>query len=230
MTASTTLDGPRSAPASGGPARQLVILLHGLGADGNDLIAMAPLIGQILPDAAFAAPDAPEPCDMAPMGRQWFSLRDLSPDAVLRGVRDAAPRLDAFIDEERSRLGLDDDRVALVGFSQGTMMALHCGLRRAKSLAGIAGFSGLLAGAEALAAEIASRPPVLLVHGEADEVVPFGAMAVARSALEAAGVRVHAHPRPGLGHSIDQRGLGMGIGFLKSVFDPAAPGGDRPSP
>jgi phospholipase/carboxylesterase len=225
MTTSTTLDGPRAAPASGGPARQLVILLHGLGADGNDLIAMAPLIGQILPDAAFVAPDAPQPCDMAPMGRQWFSLQTMSPDAVLAGVRDAAPFLDAFIDAEMARHGLDDDRVALLGFSQGTMMALHCGLRRARSLAGIAGYSGLLAGPEALAAEIASRPPVLLVHGEADELVPFAAMAAARAALEAAGVRVHAQPRPGLGHSIDQRGLGMGIGFLKSVFDPAAAGG-----
>ncbi len=220
MTASTTLQGPRAEPTSSGPARQLIILLHGLGADGNDLISLAPLVGQILPDAAFVAPDAPEPCDMAPVGRQWFSLRSISPEAILQGVRKVAPVVDAFIDAELERHGLGDESLALVGFSQGTMMALHCGLRRAKPPAAIVGFSGLLPGPETLAEEIRCRPPVLLVHGEADEVVPFPAMAAAVAALQAAGVPVHAQARPGLGHSIDQRGLGMGVGLLKSIFDP----------
>src|SRR5690242_9960165 len=114
-----TLSGPSRKPASGGAPRQLVLLLHGLGADGNDLIGLAPYWEQLLPDAEFLAPDAPYPCDMAPFGRQWFSLQDRSPAAILAGVRGAAPTLDAFIDEALAQRNLDASRLALVGFSQG---------------------------------------------------------------------------------------------------------------
>src|SRR5690242_18353856 len=143
-----TLSGPSRKPASGGAPRQLVILLHGLGADGNDLIGLAPYWAPLLPDAEFVAPDAPFPCDMAPFGRQWFSLQDRSPLAILAGVRAAAPILDVFIDEALKARNLDESRLALVGFSQGTMMSLYVGLRRAKALAGIVGFSGALLGPE----------------------------------------------------------------------------------
>ena len=122
------LSGPRIAPRSGA-ARQLVVLLHGVGADGDDLIGLAPALARLLPHAAFVAPNGPAPCDMAPFGYQWFSLQDRRPEALLRGVQVAAPLLDAFLDEELARHDLDARRLALVGFSQGTMMALHAAPR-----------------------------------------------------------------------------------------------------
>jgi len=214
------LDGPRRAPAAGGAPRELVILLHGLGADGNDLIGLAPHLGRILPHAAFVSPNAPFPCDMAPFGRQWFSLQDRAPQSLLSGVRMAAPILDAFIDRELERHGLHDERLALVGFSQGTMMALHVGLRRARACAQIVGFSGHLVGAETLAEEITCRPPVLLVHGEADEMLPVAALPAAVQALEANAVPVSGHVRPGLGHGIDEQGLLLALEALEQAFAP----------
>jgi phospholipase/carboxylesterase len=207
------LDGPRHGAAPGS-ARSLVVFLHGLGADGDDLISLAPLLGQRLTHAAFVSPHAPFPCDMAPFGRQWFSLQELDPAALLGGVRLAAPVLDAFLDAELERHGLGDDRLALVGFSQGTMMALFVALRRTKPCAAVVGYSGALIGAEALPEEIASRPPVLLVHGEADEIVPVAALPAAVAALRANSVPVESETRRGLGHGIDERGLALGAAFL----------------
>jgi len=218
MSPSFELDGPRAGPAGGGPADALVVLLHGLGADGDDLIGLAPQLGQVLPGAAFVSPHAPFPCDMAPYGRQWFSLQERSPAALMSGVRMAAPILDGFIDGELERHGLGDDRLALVGFSQGTMMALYVALRRARPCAGLLGYSGALIGAEVLAEEIKSKPPVQLIHGQADEVVPFQAMPAAAAALEANGVPVQSEGRPGLGHGIDPEGLSLGARFLMEIF------------
>ncbi|HEX7968382.1 MAG TPA: prolyl oligopeptidase family serine peptidase [Stellaceae bacterium] len=213
-----TLSGPVRKPATGGNPRQLVVLLHGLGADGNDLIGLAPYWAPLLPDAEFVSPDAPFPCDMAPFGRQWFSLQERSPESILAGVRAAAPILDAFLDDALAARGLDESRLALVGFSQGTMMSLYVGLRRSKAPVGILGYSGALVGAETLAEEIRSRPPVLLVHGNADEVVPFQALAMAAEGLKAAGVPVEHLVRPGLGHGIDEEGLRRGGAFLRRVL------------
>lgn len=218
MTPSIELTGPRHEPASGGKADSLVVFLHGLGADGNDLIGLAPVLAQLFPDTAFVSPDAPQPCDMAPMGRQWFSLQDRSPATMLAGAESARAALDGFLDAEIERHGLAANRVALFGFSQGCMMALHTALRRDKPLAGVVGCSGHLIAPERLADEIAARPPVLLVHGEADEVVPFAAMGAAEQALRAAEVPVEAHARPGLGHGIDQPGLELAARFLLKVL------------
>lgn len=209
----TQLKGPSLAPVQGKP-EQLVMFLHGVGADGNDLIGLAPYFQKVAPQAMFMAPNAPFPFDMAAFGFQWFSLNDFGPEARLRGVRSAAPMLDAYIDAQLKSLALGEDKLFLIGFSQGTMMALHVGLRRPTPLAGIIGYSGMLVGPELLAAEIRSRPPVLLVHGEADPVLPFEALPQAVSALEAAGVPVQGDARPGLGHSIDEEGLLLGMRFL----------------
>jgi phospholipase/carboxylesterase len=213
-----TLSGPIHKPAAGGKPRQLVILLHGLGADGNDLIGLAPVLAQVLPDAEFVSPNAPFPCDMAPYGYQWFSLQDRSPDTILAGVRAAAPVLDAFIDEALAARGLAEKDLALIGFSQGTMMSLYVGLRRARTVAGIVGFSGALVGAELLAAEIRAKPRVLLVHGDADTMVPFQALGLAERSLAAAGVPVETLVCPGLGHGIDEAGLKAAARFLKEVL------------
>lgn len=212
------LDGPRQPPASGGKAKQLVVLLHGLGADGNDLISLAPLLAEALPDAGFLSPHAPFPCDMAPMGRQWFSLQDMSMERMLEGAETAAPLLNAFLDGELAAHGLRPQDLALLGFSQGTMMALHVGLRRAEGLAAIIGFSGLLIAPSRLSREIAARPPVTLVHGTDDMVVPFQAMEMAEKGLEAAGVRVESFARPGLAHGIDQEGLTIAALHLQRAF------------
>lgn len=220
-TRTETLSGPEYGPASGGRACSLVVLLHGIGADGNDLIGLVPHWAPVLPDTVFVSPHAPFPCDMAPFGRQWFSLADRAPPVLLEGARRAAPVLDSFLDAELARRGLSDDSLVLMGFSQGTMMALHVGLRRPRACAGILGYSGALLGAETLPAEIRARPPVLLVHGDMDPVVPFAAHAPAVQALRAAGIEVESVVRPGLGHGIDEEGVRLGARFLAARLAPA---------
>jgi phospholipase/carboxylesterase len=221
------LSGPRVAPKSGA-ARQLVVLLHGVGADGDDLIGLAPALAPFLPQAAFVAPNGPEPCDIAPFGYQWFSLQDRRPEALLRGVQVAAPLLAAFLDEELARHNLDDRRLALVGFSQGTMLSLHVAPRRPVAMAAVVGFSGALLGAEALKGEVVSRPPVFLIHGDADEIVPVGALAAAVAGLQAADIPVRWEIRPGLPHAIDPEGIAHGGAFLAAAFDNGTHGSRSP--
>jgi phospholipase/carboxylesterase len=222
------LDGPRLAPRSG-PARQLVVFLHGYGADGNDLIEIGRAWQGLLPNAAFVSPHAPEPCGQAPMGRQWFALTFRNPDERWIGVNKAAPLVDRFLDAELARNNLPPSALALVGFSQGTMMALHVGLRRAVAPAAIVGYSGILVDrpdgdAEAFAAEIRSRPPVLLVHGERDDLIPPQALFAATQGLAALGVSAEWHLSPGIGHGIDPEGLRHGGEFLVRRFAALPPG------
>jgi phospholipase/carboxylesterase len=213
------LDGPRVMPASGGAPKQLVVFLHGYGADGNDLISLAQHWRGLLPDAAFISPNAPETIPGGPMGgRQWFELTFRDPQERWRGVEKAGPALNAFLDQELAALGLGDEALALVGFSQGTMMALHVGLRRPKAMAGIVGYSGMLVEPNRLKADIRSRPPVLLVHGDADEVIPVQALHQARAALGGAGMTVEWHISAGLPHGIDGDGLAIAGRFLSDVF------------
>jgi len=215
----TKLDGPRHGPQGGGKPGHLVVLLHGYGADGNDLIGLAPLLGQLMPDVVFHAPNAPQPCEGNPFGYQWFGISRLDPAIALAGVRTAAPLLDTYLDETMAAYGLDESKTVLVGFSQGTMMALHVGLRRQKQLAGIIGFSGMLAGAELLQSELQNRPPVLLIHGDSDEMLPHTLTQRAAAALTGEGLQVGVHIAPGVGHSIDETGLQLAARFLLNVFD-----------
>jgi len=213
------IDGPRLAPASGGAPKQLVILLHGYGADGNDLIGLGEAWASYLPDAAFISPHAPETMP-GPFfgGRQWFNLEMRTEREWEEGVRKAQPGLAAFIVEEARKAHLPLSAVALVGFSQGTMMALQVGLRLPEAPAAIVGFSGHLAGAAHLAAEIKVKPPVLLIHGADDEVIPCQAIRLARNALASVGVAVEWQIRPGLGHGIDPEGLQAAGIFLRTAF------------
>lgn len=212
------LTGLRWGPASKGAARQLVVLCHGVGADSHDLIDLAPAWCHALPDAVFVAPDAPEPYDDVPAGRQWFSLRDLTPAALDAGARRAAPRLLAYVDAELAWAGLPSDAVALAGFSQGAMMVLHAGLRRPVPPRGILAYSGALLDTPELAAECVGHPPVLLMHGEQDEVVPFAHGPAAKAALTRLGIPVQTLWCPALGHSIDEAGLSTGALFLQRLF------------
>ncbi|MGL4291889.1 MAG: alpha/beta hydrolase [Phreatobacter sp.] len=210
------LDGPRLEPLSG-RARQLVVILHGYGADGGDLIALGAAWRQALPDAAFVAPNAPEPCDHMPSGRQWFPLDLRNPREYWAGCLGIRATVDAFLDVELRRLSLDDAALGLVGFSQGAMTALHVGLRRKAAPAALIGYSGRLAGPENLA-EITCRPPVTLIHGGLDDVIPATNMAAAATALRGAGLAVATHLIPDIGHEIDGRALGFGRNALAERF------------
>lgn len=216
------IDGPRIAPRSG-TAKQLVVFLHGYGADGNDLISLGREWQPLLPDAVFVSPNAPEPIPGYPSGRQWFGLTFRDPDERWRGVTKARPILDEFLDAELARHNLPPSALALVGFSQGTMMALHTGLRR-PALAGIVGYSGVLvtpANQEAAAKaveEIKVKPPVLLVHGDQDEVIPAQALFLSAQGLGGMDVPTEWHLSQGIGHGIDGDGLRLGGAFLQKAF------------
>jgi phospholipase/carboxylesterase len=212
------LDGPRLPPSAGGTARQLVVFLHGYGADGNDLIGLGREWAKVLPHAAFVSPHAPEPCGMAPMGRQWFNLTFRDAGEMVRGVKHAAPALNAFLDAELKRHNLPPRALGLVGFSQGTMLALGVGLTRNPSPTAIVGYSGALATAEALPKDPGRAPAILLVHGDMDEVIPLDAMLIAREQLGRAGLPVEWHVSQGIGHGIDAEGLHLGGAFLKQAF------------
>ena len=212
------IDGPRVAPASGAAAKSLVILLHGYGSNGDDLISLAPHWRGALPTTAFVAPNAPEPCPGAPGGYQWWALTSADRGARAAGAARAAPVLDAFIDAELARHDLTEAQLALVGFSQGTMMALRVGPRRARTLAGIVGYSGMLADEASLADPATTRPPVLLIHGDADPMIPIAAFHQAKAALAQNGFVVESHISPGVGHSIDLPGLQLGGRFLAKVL------------
>ncbi len=210
------LHGPRQEPRGRTPSA-LVVLLHGYGANGDDLIALGDSWRPMLPDAAFVAPNAPETIPGMYGGLQWFPLTLRDPSEYWRGVSAARPALDRFLDAELARYRLASNRLVLVGFSQGTMMALHVGLRRSAPLAGIVAYSGLLAGPEHLD-ETKARPPILMIHGEADDLIPVEALHAGREALAEAGLPVEWHVRPGLGHGIDREGQWMAGHFIAQVL------------
>ncbi len=227
MTAKLT--GPRL-EAKSGKAKQLVVFLHGYGADGNDLIELGQHWRAILPDTAFVSPHAHERCSGAPMGRQWFALSASravddakSAGDRLKGAEAARPIIDAFLDEELEKLGIDESRLALCGFSQGAMMALHVGLRRKRAPAAIIGFSGLLVAPERLPEARArdargAPPPILLIHGDQDPMIPIDAMFIAADALAAADIPTQWHMSVGVGHGIDNGGLRHAGLFLAKAF------------
>ncbi len=202
----------------GGKASRAVIILHGLGDSASGIIELGQAMRSGLPETVFLAPDAPAPCDFSPFGYQWFSSGNWTPSVVLEGVKKAAPLLNEYIDHAMEARGLTPDKVALVGFSQGTMMALYVAPRRAPALAGVLGYSGALIGGEDLPKERKSAPPIFLAHGMNDEVVPFAAMEQARAGLHRANLNVGTLACPGLGHSVDDEGLRQGVIFLRRVF------------
>ncbi len=205
-------------PLSGKKPSSMAILLHGLGANGADLIDLARYWERALPDTIFVSPDAPFPCDMAPYGFQWFSLQDRAPESMLRGAKEAEPLLNEYINEMLEKYEIANEKLALVGFSQGTMMSLYAGPRRAKAIAGVLGYSGALLGAESLANEAKHKIPVHLVHGDMDSVVPLQAYHMAKAALEQDGFTVTGGVSRGLAHSIDEDGIESGANFLQRIL------------
>ncbi len=203
-----------------GKSKQVVILLHGVGSNGQDLISLAPILSKVLPNAVFISPDAPFACDMMPAGYpnayQWFSLQDRDPKAMLAGVENAFPLLEEFIQAQAESYGLPMDKVSLVGFSQGTMMSLYTAPRLKNKIAGVLGYSGALLGS--YSDPELQKMPIHLIHGRADDVVPVEAWDIAKDTLSANGFEVSGHTTEYLTHSIDQEGLDSGSAFLKSVF------------
>lgn len=230
MATIDALKGPSLMPESGKPAKSVVVLLHGYGASGDDLIGLAPYFAHVLPETAFHSPNAPHVLEGGyGGGYQWFGLGAYDPAAMSRdpnklietfknmrpGAEAAAGILNTYLDQVLAHHGIEPNRLALLGFSQGTMMSLHVGLRREKQLAAILGFSGALMGADRLPAEIKSKPPVALVHGDADPVVPIQAMGEIEKALTGVGVAYESHIVRGLQHGIDGEGAQFGAAFLK---------------
>lgn len=205
-------------PSKSGADSSVVLFLHGYGADGADLLGLADPLGPHLPDTVFIAADAPERSMANPMGYQWFPIPwiDGSTDAAAaEGMRRSAKLLDAMIDRVLAEEGIDADRLILFGFSQGTMMSLHVAPRRAEPVAGIVAFSGRLMVPERLGEEMLSSPPVLLIHGDADDVVPFEEMRAAGEALQGLGFTVYAHVMEGTGHGIAPDGLSVALAFMR---------------
>ena len=204
--------------ARSGHARSMVVFVHGYGADGADLLGLADPLAPHLPDTVFLAPDAPEPCAGNPFGYQWFPIPWLDGSteaAAAQGLQDAARDLNAFLDARLAEEGLPPEALALVGFSQGSMISLHIAPRRDRAIAGVVAFSGRLLVPERLAAEARVKPPVLLAHGDADPMVPFEDMGRAGEALVAAGFDTYGHVMKGTGHGIAPDGLAAALAFLK---------------
>lgn len=208
----------RKEPVSG-ETRSCVVFLHGYGANGADLLGLADPLGEHLPDTLFISPDAPEACAGAPMGFQWFPIPWIdgsSEEESMAGMARAVDDLNAFLDALMVDEDLLPEQVALLGFSQGTMMSLHVGPRREDELAGIVGFSGRLLAPELLADEVQSKPPILLIHGDQDDVVPVQSLPQAAEALQEAGFKeVFAHVMEGTGHGIAPDGLGVALAFVR---------------
>jgi len=210
-------------PPKSGQAEQLVILLHGLGSNGQDLISLAPYWAPAVPKAHFISPDAPFACDMVPEGYpnsyQWFSLQSRDPKDMLKGVRIAAPILERFIEEQLEAYNIPAEKCALVGFSQGTMMSLSVAPFMKQKLAGVLGYSGALLWDELKDPAKAHKFPVCLIHGEADDVVPVDAYHMAVYKLQSEGFDVSGHTTPNLPHSIDGEGIESGAAFLKTILN-----------
>ena len=212
---SKIVNGSSLQPLSGGPPKQIVLLLHGYGSNGADLISLAPHWQLALPEALFLAPNAPQ---RMYSGYQWWPLLAFTSTALVSGAAAAAPAVNAFIDRKLAQYGLRDADLAIVGFSQGTMMALHVGLRRKTKVAGILGYSGMLTGQAELAHQNITKPPVLLIHGSADPIVPVSALHAAEQVLRRVGVDVATHVSPGIGHTVDPVGLRLGAEFVRRVL------------
>jgi phospholipase/carboxylesterase len=225
----TELNGPELLPADSA-VNSLIVMLHGFGANGADLIALAPYFQRTLQQTAFHSPDGAQVCEMTPMGRQWFSLARYDPEylrrhtdsqqyafeAMYEGACDTAPVIENYIKGLREHYKLPPEKVALVGFSQGTMMALHIALRQTSPYAAVVGFSGALVGADRLAQDIQSKCPTLLIHGQEDDMLPVNAVDLAQRALETVDITPQVIKRPGLTHSIDVTGIKAATNFLST--------------
>ena len=212
------LSGPSIEPLDNNKPEQLIIFCHGYGADGNDLIGLANYFQNILPKAFFISPNAPEKCPLNPLGYQWFDFQSNDPALIWSKILEAANTLNSFIDEQLEKFNLLDKDLALIGFSQGTMMSLHVGLRRSETMRAIVGFSGKLVGPEMLEKDLISKPPIYLIHGEQDPMVPYQDTLDAAKVLKSKNIDIQTHISSNTQHSIAEDGLKIAVDFISSKF------------
>ncbi len=202
--------------------KSLVVMLHGVGSNGQDLISLAPMLAAGLPDTKFISPDAPFACDMVPQGYpdsyQWFSLQSYDPAPMLAGIQKASPLLEEFLETLIERFTLSYDKIALLGFSQGTMMSLYTAPRLKETIAGILGYSGALLWEKDTKSEELKHMPIFLIHGEADDVLNVESWHNAMKVLKEHGYEVDGYTTQRLTHSIDQKGIDSGLSFLQKIL------------
>ena len=210
------ISGPIIEPSSGNPPKQMIIFVHGYGADGNDLISLANYFQSTLPEAIFLSPHAPEACSMNPSGYQWFDLTSTDPAVLWSKILVAADHLNEFIDSKLLEYNIAEENLALIGFSQGTMMSLHVSLRRINTMAAVLGYSGRLIGADLLKNDLISKPSIYLIHGDQDPMVHYQESLTAEKVLKEYGVNIKTHISEHTQHSIAEDGLRIGVDFLTS--------------
>ena len=210
------ISGPIIEPSSGNPPKQMIIFVHGYGADGNDLIGLANYFQSTLPEAIFLSPHAPEACSMNPSGYQWFDLTSTDPAVLWSKILVAADHLNEFIDSKLLEYNIAEENLALIGFSQGTMMSLHVSLRRKNTMAAVLGYSGRLIGADLLKDDLISKPSIYLIHGDQDPMVPYQESLTAEKVLKEYSIDIKTHISEHTQHSIAEDGLRIGVDFLTS--------------
>jgi phospholipase/carboxylesterase len=210
------ISGPIIEPSSGNSPKQMIIFVHGYGADGNDLIGLANYFQSTLPEAIFLSPHAPEACSMNPSGYQWFDLTSTDPAVLWSKILVAADHLNEFIDSKLLEYNIAEENLALIGFSQGTMMSLHVSLRRKNTMAAVLGYSGRLIGADLLKDDLISKPSIYLIHGDQDPMVPYQESLTAEKVLKEYSVDIKTHISEHTQHSIAEDGLRIGVDFLAS--------------
>ena len=203
-------------PSSENPPKQMIIFVHGYGADGNDLIGLANYFQSTLPEAIFLSPHAPEACSMNPSGYQWFDLTSTDPAVLWSKILVAADHLNEFIDSKLLEYNIAEENLALIGFSQGTMMSLHVSLRRKNTMAAVLGYSGRLIGADLLKDDLISKPSIYLIHGDQDPMVPYQDSLTAEKVLKEYSIDIKTHISKHTQHSIAEDGLRIGVDFLAS--------------
>jgi phospholipase/carboxylesterase len=210
------ISGPIIEPSSGNSPKQMIIFVHGYGADGNDLISLANYFQSTLPEAIFLSPHAPEACSMNPSGYQWFDLTSTDPAVLWSKILVAADHLNEFIDSKLLEYNIAEENLALIGFSQGTMMSLHVSLRRKNTMAAVLGYSGRLIGADLLKDDLISKPSIYLIHGDQDPMVPYQESLTAEKVLKEYSIDIKTHISEHTQHSIAEDGLRIGVDFLAS--------------
>ena len=210
------ISGPIIEPSSGNSPKQMIIFVHGYGADGNDLIGLANYFQSTLPEAIFLSPHAPEACSMNPSGYQWFDLTSTDPAVLWSKILVAADHLNEFIDSKLLEYNIPEENLALIGFSQGTMMSLHVSLRRKNTMAAVLGYSGRLIGADLLKDDLISKPSIYLIHGDQDPMVPYQESLTAEKVLKEYSIDIKTHISEHTQHSIAEDGLRIGVDFLAS--------------
>lgn len=210
------ISGPIIEPSSENPPKQMIIFVHGYGADGNDLIGLANYFQSTLPEAIFLSPHAPEACSMNPSGYQWFDLTSTDPAVLWSKILVAADHLNEFIDSKLLEYNIAEENLALIGFSQGTMMSLHVSLRRKNTMAAVLGYSGRLIGADLLKDDLISKPSIYLIHGDQDPMVPYQESLTAEKVLKEYSIDIKTHISEHTQHSIAEDGLRIGVDFLAS--------------